>query len=96
MPLYYLPTINREEPLNVPGFEAHFTPCVEIGWRLAHEYWGNGYAPEGAMAFLDYGFNELGLREIVSFTSENNLNSRKVMEKMGMIHHSEEDFDHPK
>jgi RimJ/RimL family protein N-acetyltransferase len=82
--------------LDVPGFKAHFTPCVEIGWHLAHQYWGKGYAPESAVACLDYGFNELGLQEVVSFTSVNNLNSRKLMEKIGMTHHPEEDFDHPK
>jgi RimJ/RimL family protein N-acetyltransferase len=82
--------------LSIPGFEAHFTPCVEIGWRLAHPYWGNGYAPEGAVACLDYGFSELGLNEIVSFTTVNNVNSRKVMEKIGMTHHPGDDFDHPK
>ena len=82
--------------LSIPGFQAHFTPCVEIGWRLAHPYWGNGYAPEGAVACLDYGFSKLGLNEIVSFTTVNNVNSRKVMEKIGMTHYPEDDFDHPK
>jgi len=81
--------------LSVPRFEAHFTPCVEIGWRLAAEHWGKGYATEGARAALDFGFDVLGLEEIVSFTVPGNLGSRRVMEKLGMTHDPEEDFDHP-
>lgn len=81
--------------LSIPSFEAHFTPCVEIGWRLASEYWGKGYAPEGATACLRYGFENLGLKEIVSFTPINNLKSRRVMEKIGMTYDSKDDFDHP-
>lgn len=82
--------------LNRPGFETHFTPCVEIGWRLAFEHWGNGYAPEGANACLKYGFEKLGLKEIVSFTTVTNLKSRRVMEKIGMTYDPTDDFDHPK
>lgn len=81
--------------LSVPRFEAHFTPCVEIGWRLAARYWKYGYATEGARAALAYGFETLGLDEIVSFTSSANLRSRRVMEKLGMSHRSSDDFDHP-
>jgi RimJ/RimL family protein N-acetyltransferase len=81
--------------LNVPRFQTHFTPCVEIGWRLAFEYWGKGYATEGAKAAADYGFSELGLKEIVSFTVPGNERSRRVMEKIGMTHRPEDDFDHP-
>jgi RimJ/RimL family protein N-acetyltransferase len=81
--------------LSVPGFEAHFTPCIEIGWRLAAEYWGQGYATEGAKAALDFGFRWLGFEEIVSFTTVANIRSRRVMEKIGMTHSSSEDFDHP-
>lgn len=77
-------------------FEAHFTPAVEIGWRLAYEYWGQGYATEGAKAALEYAFNTLKLEEIVSLTSEGNSRSRNVMEKIGMHHDPEDDFDHPK
>lgn len=76
-------------------FEAHFTPSVEIGWRLAAENWGRGYAPEGAQAVLTFGFETLGLAEIVSFTVPENLRSRRVMEKLGMQHDPREDFDHP-
>lgn len=81
--------------LAVPGFEAHFTPCVEVGWRLARSAWGRGYAPEGARAALAFAFAELGLDEVVSFTSVGNTKSRRVMEKIGMTHDSTEDFDHP-
>jgi RimJ/RimL family protein N-acetyltransferase len=81
--------------LSIPHFEAHFTPCVEAGWRLAHEYWGRGYATESAEAAVRFGFGELGLREIVSFTVPANLRSRRVMEKLGMTHDPVDDFDHP-
>lgn len=77
-------------------FEAHFTPAVEIGWRLASKYWGNGYATEAALACLKVGFDEFGLDEIVSFTVPNNLRSRKVMEKIGMTRDLRGDFNHPK
>jgi len=78
-----------------PRFTAHFTPCVEIGWRLAAEVWGHGYATEGARAALTFGFETLGLREIVSFTTETNGPSRRVMERIGMTHDPRDDFDHP-
>ena len=81
--------------LSVPRFEAHFTPCVEIGWRIAREHWGRGYAPEAARAALAHAFGPLGLDEIVSFTTADNRNSRRVMEKLGMAHNPADDFDHP-
>ncbi|MDR3621819.1 MAG: GNAT family N-acetyltransferase [Paludisphaera borealis] len=81
--------------LSVPSFEAHFTPCVEIGWRLAREHWGRGYATEAARAALRFGFDELGLDEIVSFTVPDNLRSRAVMERIGMQRSPVDDFDHP-
>ncbi len=81
--------------LSVPSLHAHFTPCVEVGWRLARAYWGNGYATEGARAALRFGFDELGLLEIVSFTVPANIRSRRVMEKLGMRHSPSDDFDHP-
>jgi RimJ/RimL family protein N-acetyltransferase len=81
--------------LSIPAFQAHFTPCVEIGWRLAREYWGKGYATEGARAVLQFGFERLGLAEIVSFTTAGNMRSRRVMEKIGMGHSPSDDFDHP-
>lgn len=81
--------------LNHPRFQASFTPCVEIGWRLAAEYWGEGYATEGAQAALNYGFETLGLKEILSFTVPANLRSRRVMEKLGMTNDPADDFEHP-
>jgi RimJ/RimL family protein N-acetyltransferase len=78
-----------------PSFEAHFTPCVEIGWRLAQETWGRGYATEGARAALAFGFHDLGLPEIVSFTAVTNSRSRRVMERIGMTRDPSDDFDHP-
>jgi RimJ/RimL family protein N-acetyltransferase len=82
--------------LAVPSFEAPFTPCVEIGWRLARRYWGQGYATEGARLALAFGFSALGLAEIVSFTAVANQRSRRVMEKLGMTRDPADDFDHPK
>jgi RimJ/RimL family protein N-acetyltransferase len=81
--------------LNAPAFQAAFTPCVEIGWRLAREHWGHGYASEGARAALEFGFNELQLDEIVSFTVPANVRSRGVMERIGMRHSPADDFLHP-
>ncbi|MGE3537878.1 MAG: GNAT family N-acetyltransferase [Candidatus Tectimicrobiota bacterium] len=81
--------------LSVPRFTAPFTPCVEIGWRLSAAHWGHGYATEGARAVLAFGFEVLGLDTIVSFTAQGNLRSRRVMERLGMVHHAAEDFDHP-
>jgi RimJ/RimL family protein N-acetyltransferase len=77
------------------NFDAHFTPAVEVGWRLARRFWGSGFAPEGARAAVRDGFDRLGLAEIVSFTAESNMNSRRVMEKLRMTHDPGEDFDHP-
>jgi RimJ/RimL family protein N-acetyltransferase len=81
--------------LAIPRFEAHFTPCVEIGWRLAREQWGRGYATEAARAVLSFGFRDLGLDEIVSFTTMANRRSRAVMERIGMSRSPADDFDHP-
>jgi ribosomal-protein-alanine N-acetyltransferase len=81
--------------LSVPNFELPFRPCVEIGWRLASESWGQGLATEGARAVVDHAFGVLALREIVSFTTAANLRSRRVMEKLGMSRDPREDFDHP-
>ncbi|MBL8673403.1 MAG: GNAT family N-acetyltransferase [Rhodospirillales bacterium] len=81
--------------LAVPRFEAPFTPCVEIGWRLAPAHWGQGYATEAAQAALAFGFKTAGLEEIVSFTVPANLPSRRVMERLGMTRRPEDDFDHP-
>lgn len=78
-----------------PRFEAPFTPCVEVGWRLARDAWGHGYAIEAARAAVTYGFEEVGLEEIVSFTVPQNTRSRAVMERLGMTHDPADDFDHP-
>lgn len=80
--------------LSAPRHALPFTPCVEIGWRLAREHWKKGYATEAARAALRIGFEQLGLDEIVSFTSLLNLPSRAVMERIGMVN-ANEDFDHP-
>ena len=76
-------------------FEAHFTPAVEVGWRLARDAWGHGYATEAARAAIHDGFERLGLTEVVSFTAEVNTRSRRVMERLGMTRSESEDFDHP-
>ncbi len=78
------------------GFEAHFTPAIEVGWRLLPEFWGQGYATEGARASLAFGFETLNLPEIVSVTVPANLRSIRVMEKIGMHNDPKDDFDHPK
>jgi RimJ/RimL family protein N-acetyltransferase len=81
--------------LSMPRFTTPFTPCVEIGWRIAAEHWGRGYATEAARAALAYGFDVAGLHEIVSFTVPSNIRSRRVMEKIGMVRDAHGDFDHP-
>lgn len=81
--------------LSVPQFAAHFTPCVEIGWRLAAEYWGHGYATDAARLALAHGFGPLALPAVVSFTSAENRRSRAVMERLRMHRDPAEDFDHP-
>ena len=80
--------------LAVPRFEASFLPAVEIGWRLAKDAWGNGYAGEAARASLAYAFGPAGLDELVSFTARTNKPSRRVMERIGMTY--AEEFDHPR
>jgi RimJ/RimL family protein N-acetyltransferase len=81
--------------LTVPRVETHFTPCVEIGWRLPAEHWGRGIATEGAKAALTFAFEELDLGEIVSYTAVENVRSQRVMQKIGMIRDVTGDFDHP-
>lgn len=81
--------------LSQVNFAADFAPAVEMGWRLAYDFWNKGYATEGAQAVLKYGFEKLHLNEIVSFTAMNNMRSRRVMEKIGMYHDEKSDFDHP-
>lgn len=81
--------------LNKPAFEAPFLPAIEIGWRLASRYWNKGLATEGARASLEFGFKELGLTEIVSFTAEINVKSRRIMEKIHMKQDLNGAFMHP-
>ncbi len=81
--------------LNVPSFRAHFTPCVEIGWRLGADLWGQGLATEGAQAVLKHAKNALRMKGVVSFTVPANVRSRRVMEKLGMSHDPADDFNHP-
>jgi RimJ/RimL family protein N-acetyltransferase len=81
-------------PMYVP-FEAPFTPAVEVGWRLDRAHWGRGYATEAARAACEFCFDQLGLTEIVAFTVPNNARSRQVMERLGMTHAPNDDFDHP-
>jgi ribosomal-protein-alanine N-acetyltransferase len=76
-------------------FEAHFTPAVEIGWRLAHAAWGHGYATEAAHAVVRFAFDDIGLPELVSMTAVANERSRQVMRRLGMHHDPADDFDHP-
>ena len=82
--------------LNYTDWEAHFTPAVEVGWRLGSQYWGKSYATESAKAALEYGFNKIGLKEIVSFTVPKNIRSIRVMEKIGMARDLQGDFAHPR
>ena len=81
--------------LSIPPFDAPFMPCVEVGYRLAFDHWGRGYATEGARAALAFGFESLGLDEIVAMTARSNVRSRGVMEKLGMTRDAADDFDHP-
>lgn len=78
-----------------PRFEAHFTPCVEVGWRLARSAWGHGYATEAARAACAYGFDTVGLEEIVALTVPGNVRSQRVMQRLGMTRDPNDDFDHP-
>ena len=81
--------------LSVPSFEAHFTPCIEIGWRLEPESWGKGLATEGARAVAAYAFQTLHIPELVSMAVANNVRSTRVMKKIGMTRNPGDDFDHP-
>ena len=82
--------------LFAPSFEAHFVPCVEVGWRLARPFWGRGYATEAARAAMADGFDRLGLDEIVAMTSALNARSQAVMARLGMNRDPADDFEHPR
>jgi len=81
--------------LAVARFEAPFTPCVEVGWRLARPFWGSGYATEAARESVRDGFERLVLNEIVAFTVPSNERSIRVMERLGMQRSPQDDFEHP-
>lgn len=81
--------------LNLTTWEAPFTPAVEVGWRLGAEHWGRGYATEAAREAVRFGFEVLGLDEIVSFTVPANVRSRRVMERLGMTLDPGGDFENP-
>lgn len=80
--------------LHVPSAELPFAPCVEIGWRLARHAWGKGLATEGASAALDFAWHELGLSEVVAFTTLGNQRSERVMQRLGMVRDALT-FEHP-
>ncbi len=82
--------------IQVPQFEAHFNPKIEIGWRLAHKVWGQGLAGEGARKVLEYSFGPLQMTEMLAMASRINLRSQSVMKKLGMSYVPEFDFEHPK
>lgn len=82
--------------LLVPAFHAHFTPCVEVGWRLVRSAWGRGFATEAGQASIDFAFEHLGIDQIMSMAVADNWRSRRVMERLGMARRVEDDFGHPK
>lgn len=81
--------------IGIPSYTAPFTPCVEVGWRLARPYWGQGFATEAAQAALEFGFETVELSEIVALTVPDNARSRAVMSKLGMTRTASDDFYHP-
>jgi RimJ/RimL family protein N-acetyltransferase len=76
--------------------EAHFTPAIEVGWRLAYDCWGQGYAIEGARAALAFAFDDLKIEEVVAMTAVLNVRSRRVMERLGMTYSPADDFENPR
>ena len=71
-------------------------PAVELGWRLARRFWGRGIATEAASAAMAFGFDVLGLSDLLAYTAVGNVRSRRVMERLGMRRDPAEDFSHPK
>lgn len=76
-------------------FDARFCPAVDVGWTLSRDVWGLGFATEGAVASLDFAFEELGFEEVVAHTTSSNERSRAVMRRLGMTHDRGDDFDGP-
>ena len=81
--------------LAAPAFEAHFRPCIEIGWRFHHRFWGHGYALEASRLAVGFAFESLRLKEVVSFTARLNERSERLMQRLGMTHSRLDDFEHP-
>lgn len=81
--------------LNYPPYDLPFSPCIEIGWRLAYSAWGNGYATEAAYACLDFAFKQLKADRVVAFSTVKNIRSQNVMRRIGMHRLEHSDFDHP-
>lgn len=79
-----------------PAFHAHFTPCVEVGWRFVRHAWGQGYATEAGRASVDFAFDHLSIDEVVSMAVADNRRSTRVMERLGMSRRPQDDFGHPK
>jgi RimJ/RimL family protein N-acetyltransferase len=79
-----------------PGFEAHFTPCIEIGWRFHRRFWGQGYALEASHLALRFAFENLHVPEVVALTARPNERSQRLMQRLGMTHSPRDDFEHPK
>ena len=95
---FYLTFKTKFPGVDIPDFLREIIPGrprVEIGWQLKTSVWGQGLAPEGAHAWLEYAFADLGLDEIVAFTANLNLPSQRVMQKLGMHRNPDDDFDHP-
>lgn len=80
--------------LHIPSAELPFSPCIEIGWRLAFQSWGKGFATEAARGALRVGFEQLDLPEVVSFSAVRNTRSRAVMARLGMLQ-ATTTFEHP-
>lgn len=80
--------------LHSPEYALPFSPCIEIGWRLAKEYWGHGYATEAANRVLTFAFETLQITQVVSFTSLLNTRSQSVMQRVGMVN-AGQNFKHP-
>jgi len=80
--------------LHVPTAELPCSPSVEIGWRFAKAFWGQGYASEAARVALEYAFTQLDLATVVSFTGVSNVPSEAVMKRIGM-RKTQQNFMHP-
>jgi RimJ/RimL family protein N-acetyltransferase len=76
-------------------FDRGLVPGIEVAWRLAFAHWSRGYATEAARAIIDQGFTRFDLSEVIAVTSVDNARSRRVMDRLGMLHSPHEDFDHP-